>query len=156
MPYYALLVSSLLCLHLLAATIWVGGMAVMHFAVRPVVQQMLDNPPQRLGLMAALLRRFFAWVGAAIVVLLASGFGLIALAGGPMHGSVMAMLVLGVLMILLVAFTRAVPFVRLQSAVAQARWPLAASALSTIRRLMGVNLALGVVVYGVALIGRVL
>lgn len=156
MPYYALLISGLLWLHLLAASFWVGGMAVMHVAVRPAAQQVLEAPAQRLALMVAVLRRFLAWVGAAIVVLLASGFGLMVLHGAPMHWSVHAMLVLGLLMSAVYAFIRAVSFRRLQVAVAQSRWPDAAASLATVRRLVAFNLALGVLVYAVALIGRVL
>ena len=67
-----LLNATLLCLHLLAATLWIGGMAVMHFAVRPAAVQTLE-PPLRLPFMAAALGRFFAAVSIAIVVLLGSG-----------------------------------------------------------------------------------
>lgn len=157
MPYYALLVSALLWLHLLAATAWVGGMAAMHFAVRPAAQQLLDAPAQRLAFMAGALRRFFVLVTVAIVVLLASGLALIALQGSRhLHWSVTAMTAVGTVMILVFAHIRRVPFVRLAAAVERAQWPAAAAALSTVRRLVAFNLTLGVIVYGIALIGRVL
>ena len=76
LPYAALL-----CLHLLAATLWAGGMAVMLFAVRPAAVATL-HPPLRLPFMAATLGRFFAWVSVAIVVLLLSGLAMIGMAGG--------------------------------------------------------------------------
>ena len=76
-----LLHATLLCLHLLAAALWAGGMAVMHFAVRPAAVQTLD-PPLRLPFMTAALGRFFAWVSAAVVVLLVSGLAMLLLGGG--------------------------------------------------------------------------
>ena len=157
MPYYALLVSILLWIHLLAATVWVGGMAVMHFVVRPAAQQVLEAPPQRLAFMTTVLRHFFAWVGVAIGLLLATGMALVALAGAHRpHWSVTTMTVLGVLMGGLYAFIRVVPYARLRDAVAQSQWPAGAAAMVTIRRLVALNLSLGVLVYAVALIGRVL
>ena len=50
-----------LFLHVLGTVVWVGGMVVMHFAVRPAAVALLA-PPQRLPLMAAALQRFFALV----------------------------------------------------------------------------------------------
>ena len=71
----------LLCLHLIAAAFWVGGMAALHFAVRPAAIDRLE-PPQRLAFFDAALGRFFAGVTAAIVVILVSGPAMIVLAGG--------------------------------------------------------------------------
>ncbi len=41
----------LLFLHLASAAFWVGGMAVMHFAVRPAAVAVLE-PPLRLPMLA--------------------------------------------------------------------------------------------------------
>ena len=35
----------LLCLHLLAAALWVGGMATFHFSVRPAAVDTLEDMP---------------------------------------------------------------------------------------------------------------
>ena len=145
----------LLCLHLLAATWWVGGMAVMHFAVRPAAAQLLE-PPLRLPFMAAVLRRFFAGVSAAVAVLLASGLGLIALHGGfgQMHWSVHTMLAIGLLMTGVYAHVRLGLYPRLQQAIAARAWPAAAAQLNAIRQRVALNLALGTLVYVLALAGR--
>ncbi|MBP6778854.1 MAG: CopD family protein [Piscinibacter sp.] len=147
----------LLCLHLLAATFWVGGMAAMHFAVRPAAVATLEAP-QRLAFMAAALARFFAAVTAAIVVLLASGLALIAVGGGfgAMHWSVHAMFAVGLAMIAIFGWIRLVPFVRLQRALAAREPPRAAAALNTIRLLVATNLALGTLVFVLAVVGRAL
>ncbi|GAA4336261.1 CopD family protein [Variovorax defluvii] len=147
----------LLLLHLLAAAFWVGGMAVMHFAVRPSAVAVLE-PPLRLPLMAQALSRFLAGVAVAIAVLLASGFGMVWLAGGfaRVHWSVHAMLGIGLMMMALYLHIRFAPHPRLQRAVAAREWPVAAAQLNTIRKLVELNLVLGVVVFALAIVGRVL
>ena len=149
--------AALLLLHLLAAAFWVGGMAVMHFAVRPSAVAVLE-PPQRLPLMAQALARFFVGVSIAIVVLLASGLGMVWLAGGfgRVHWSVHAMFGIALLMMALFLHLRFAPYPRLVRAVAAREWPLAAAQLGQVRRLVELNLTLGVVVFALAIVGRVL
>lgn len=149
------LLAFLLCLHLLAAALWVGGMAVMHFAVRPAAVSTLE-PPQRLAFMAATLARFFGWVSVAIVVLLASGLAMIMMAGGftAAHWSVHAMLAVGIVMMLIFGHIRFGPYPRLQRAVAAFAWKDAAQQLNAIRVLVALNLALGTGVFVLASAGR--
>jgi uncharacterized membrane protein len=151
----SLLPSLLLLLHLLAAAFWVGGMATLHFAVRPAAAAALE-PPLRLPLMAAVLARFLAGVAIAIGVLLASGLSMVWLAGGlaQMPWTVHAMLVIGLLMMALFLHIRFAPYPRLRRAVDAREWPLAAAQLNLIRRVVGMNLVLGVLVFGLALAGR--
>ena len=127
----------------------------MHTAVRPSAVQLLD-PPQRLPLMTAILARFFNWVAAAVLVTLATGVAMIALAGGirPLHGSVYWMFGIGVVMMLIYGHIRFAPFPRLQRAVAAKDWPAAARHLDLIRVMVSVNLAFGVVTIMVATLGR--
>ena len=145
----------LLFLHLLAAAFWVGGMAVMHFAVRPSAVATLE-PPLRLPFMAATLARFFVGVSSAIGVLLASGLLLVWQAGGfaRVHWSVHAMFAVGLAMMALFLHLRFAPFPRLVRAVAAREWPVAAANLNLIRKLVGVNLVLGVAVFALAVVGR--
>ena len=147
----------LLCLHLLAAAFWVGGMAALHFAVRPAAVERLE-PPQRLAFFDAALSRFFAGVTAAIVVILVSGPAMIVLAGGlaRLHLGVTWMLLIGLVMVVLFGYARSRPFPRLRRAVAAREWPAAATQLATIRRLVEINLLLGVLVFVVAIVGRAL
>ncbi|CAN7161597.1 CopD family protein [Variovorax sp. LjRoot84] len=147
----------LLFLHLLAAAFWVGGMAAMHFAVRPAAVATLE-PPLRLPFMADTLSRFFVGVAIAIGVLLASGLWTLMLAGGfaRVHWSVHAMLAVGLVMMALFLHVRFAPYPRLQRAVAVRDWPAAAANLGTIRKLVATNLALGVAVFALAIVGRAL
>lgn len=148
----------LLFVHLLAAAFWVGGMAVVHFAVRPAVAEALPAPPLRLALMAALLRRFFAAVTIAIALLLASGLAMIALSGGFAHQppGVQLMFGIGTVMTVIFARIRLAWFGRMQRALAGADLAAAAAALQAIRRLVGVNLALGVLSFAAAALGSAL
>jgi uncharacterized membrane protein len=151
------LYATLLLLHLLAATFWVGGMACMHFAVRPAAVANLD-PPLRLPFITAALGRFFTGVGAAIVVILVTGLAMIFGRGGfgAAHWSVHAMFTLGLVMMAVFGHIRWAAYPRLQRAVASGEWKAAAPVLDGIRRLVALNLGLGVLVYGVATVGRVL
>ncbi len=152
-----LLISSVLCVHLLAAAFWVGGMATMHFAVRPAAVAVLE-PPLRLPFMAAALGRFLGWVGGAIVLLLLTGFAMVAMAGGfaRVHWSVHAMLALGLVMMAMYGHIRFAGFPKLERFVASRDWPAAGKALATIRMLVAINLALGVLVFVIAVVGRVM
>jgi uncharacterized membrane protein len=144
-----------LCLHMLAAAYWVGGMAALLHAVRPAAIETLDGPA-RPALLAAALARFLTGVAAAIVVLLLSGMTMVLLAGGlsRVHWSVHAMLAIGIAMMALFGHVRFAPYARLQRAVEAQDWPTAAHHLGTIRRVVAVNLALGIVVFVVAIVGR--
>ncbi len=152
-----LLSAFLLCLHLLAASLWVGGMATMHFAVRPAAAVTLE-PPLRLPFMTAALGRFFGWVSVAVLLLLATGFAMVGMAGGfaRVHWSVHAMLALGLVMMALFGHLRFGAYPKLRRQVAAFDWAAAAVQLHSIRSLVVVNLALGVLVFIVAIVGRAL
>ena len=152
-----LLYTGLLFVHLIGVVLWVGGMFVLHFAVRPAAAGQLV-PPQRLPLLANVLGRFFLWVSIAIVAILASGIGLIVGAGGfaNAHASVHLMFVLGLVMMAIFLVIRLAPFPRLQRAVAASEWPVAARELDLVRKLVVTNLALGVITTAVATLGRAL
>jgi uncharacterized membrane protein len=145
----------LLFMHLLAVVIWVGGMFVMHFAVRPAAVELLE-PPQRLPLLAAVLQRFFFWVVLSVLVVLVSGFAMIVVAGGfaNVHPSVHWMLMLGVVMSVIFVYILLGPYRRLRAAVSAANWPDAGARLSLTRLLVATNLALGIATIAVATVGR--
>jgi uncharacterized membrane protein len=145
----------LLFIHLLSAAFWVGGMATMHFAVRPAAVATLE-PPLRLCTMTAALRRFFVGVDAAIALLFVSGVTMILLTSGfrAVHWRVEAMMGIAIVMAGIYVYIRASVFKALRRAVEESAWPVAAARLNTVRKLVSLNLALGVVVFGVAIAGR--
>jgi uncharacterized membrane protein len=151
MRTYALM----LFLHLTAVVVWVGGMFLMHFSVRPACAELLE-PSQRLALMTDILRRFFRWVVASVIVVLATGIAGVLVAGGfgAAHPSVHMMFGVGLVMAVIFAHIRLFLFPRLQAAIAAADWPAAAERLARIRKEVGFNLALGIATIAIATLGR--
>lgn len=148
---------SLLFLHIAAVVVWVGGMAVMQLAVRPAAAELLE-PPLRLPFMALVLGRFFSWVSASIAVLLVTGGWMMHLLASPgrIPLSVHAMLGLAIVMIAIFGHVRFAAYPRLRRAIAAKDWPLAATHLATVRRLVWLNLAFGVLTIAAATIGAAL
>jgi uncharacterized membrane protein len=150
----AILVPALI-VHIFAAVVWVGGMFFAHQALRPAVAVL--DPEVRLTLWTRVFERFFAWVFAAIVLLLASGYGLVfAVFGGfpklPLY--VNAMQGIGIIMMLLFLHLYFAPWRRLRSAVARQDWPEGGRQLGQIRRIVTINLVLGLIVVAIGGSGR--
>ena len=141
-------------IHLLSVLVWVGGMFFAYVVLRPAVVETLE-PPQRLRLWDAVFRRFFLWVWLAVAALLLSGFWLIHLYGGfaSVGRHVHIMLMLGLTMMALyghVYFGCYKPFSR---EVAAQNWKVAGEWLGKIRKLVAVNLALGLLTVCVVMAG---
>ncbi len=131
----------LLFVHLAAAIVWLGGMSLMLVAVRPALLQVA--PPLRLQLLLGVLRRFFALVWCSIALLLASGGGLLAHAGGFAPAAWQAMAGIGALMSAVFVWLFFVPYRRALRAAQDARWPQAGAALLQVHRLVQLNFGLG-------------
>ncbi len=132
-----------LFLHLAAAIFWIGGMAFMVMALRPSMAEHLA-PPQRLPLMAAVMKRFFAVVAASIAVLLATGFYLLLAVGmAKAPPGWHAMLGLGLVMMLVFGHIFFSPYRKLQRAVASADWAEGGRRATQIATLVKINLGLG-------------
>lgn len=146
-----------LALHLLSAVVWVGGMFFAYVILRPTAAQRLE-PPQRLALWAGVFDRFFRWVWAAVVLLPATGYWMVSVYGGlgKVGWHVHLMQMTGWVMIALFGFLVAVPFPRLKRALADGALPVAAGHLDRIRRIVGINLLLGLVTVLAGSIGRYL
>ena len=145
-------------LHVIAAVIWVGGMFFAYMFLRPVAASQLE-PPARLTLWVGVFGRFFPWVWASIVVILASGFWIIFAVYGGMGAVglyVHAMLGLGVLMMLIFFHVFFAPYGRLKRAVAAQDWPVGGKALSQIRMLVGINTLIGLLTLAIGAAGRYL
>lgn len=151
------MMSVALSLHLLSAVVWVGGMFFAYVCLRPVAAQLLD-PPVRLTLWSRVLSRFFIFVWIAVLLLIGSGHGMIALYGGMANVGqhVHIMLGIGYVMFLLFGHLFFASFKRLKLAVSISDWDDAANRLNSIRKLVGINLSLGVITVLVASGGRFL
>jgi uncharacterized membrane protein len=141
-------------IHLLAVLIWVGGMFFAYVVLRPAAVEALE-PPQRLRLWDVVFRRFFVWVWGAIAALLVSGLYLIYLFGGMAHVGVYIhiMLMLGLAMMVIYGYVFFACYVPFSLNVAKQRWKEAGELLGKIRKLIAVNLTLGLLTVCVAVIG---
>lgn len=142
-----------LFLHLLGVAVWVGGMVFAHFCLRPALGDL--SPQLRLPLWESVFGRFFNWVGVSVLVILISGGFLLTQFGGahaiwPLH----AMAGLGIVMMLIFGHIRFAVYPRIRRAVQTQKWPDGAQAVGTVRRLVLINLVLGVVTIGVAVLAR--
>jgi uncharacterized membrane protein len=140
--------------HLAAGVIWLGGMAAMIWAVRPAAIALFE-PPVRLPFLAAVMGRFFKVVAVCVVVLLATGGGMLVgvdmkLAPKGWH----AMLGIGTLMCLIFGHIYAVPFRKMKWALTQSDLPAAAAQVAKIHPLMILNFALGWLAVGAVVIWR--
>lgn len=142
--------------HVLSLIVWIGGMVFAHFFLRPATLSL--EPPQRLKLMHDVLQRFFTAVSVAVILVLGSGLWMIgnvaraaAQSGGkfsmPLSWTIMA--TIGLVMMAIFGHIRFALFKRLRVAVGNADWPAGAKAMASIRTLVGVNLALGVLTVAV-------
>jgi uncharacterized membrane protein len=145
-----------LLLHVLSATIWVGGMYFAYMCLRPVAATQLD-PPVRLRLWVGVFTKFFPAVWLAVVLLPVTGYAMIfsiwqSMEVTPLY--VHSMNGLGTLMLLIYMYVYFAPFSRLKKAVLAEQWPAGGAALAQIRKLIALNLLLGLLVIAVASGGR--
>jgi uncharacterized membrane protein len=141
-------------IHLLAALIWVGGMFFAYVVLRPAAVEILE-PPQRLRLWDAVFRRFFVWVWGAVAILMVSGLYMIYLDGGIAHVAhhIRIMLAMGLMMMVIYGYVYFACYVPFSLNVAKQRWKEAAEILGKIRKLIALNLTLGLLTVCVAVIG---
>jgi uncharacterized membrane protein len=145
----------LIALHVLAAVVWVGGMFFAYMVLRHSAGPL--EAEARLTLWYRVFRRFFPWVWASIVVLLASGYGMIFLYFGGFAGAslyIHVMQAIGIVMVLLFLHLFFVPWRRFADAVESKHFTEAAERLSQIRSIVAVNLVLGLLTIVVGASGR--
>ena len=147
-----------LVLHLLAATVWVGGMFFAYMVLRPVAAGTLEAP-QRLTLWVRVFTGFFPWVWFAVISLLLTGYPLLFGVFGSMANApifVHLMQALGLIMMAIFAHVFFAPFRRLKQAVSAEDWEAGGRQLAQIRRMVGINLILCLMVVVMAGGGRMM
>lgn len=139
-------------LHVLSALVWVGGMFFAWMVLRPAAMKALQGPA-RLQLWVEVFQGFFRWVWVAVVVLPISGVGMIHLQYSGFEAApryVQVMMGLYVVMTALFIRIQALMLPELRTAVAAQDWPAGAAVLGRIRRLVGINLLVGLVLVAIA------
>jgi uncharacterized membrane protein len=145
-----------IALHQLATVIWIGGMFFAHFALRKSAQRRLE-PPQRLPLLLSVFDRFFRWVWAAVLVLWATGLWIfIGIYKGAMAWHVHVMMAAALVMTALFAYIYFVPYRALGRSVSAEHWEEGSRRVTVIRRIILVNLSLGILTAMLGSAGRYL
>jgi uncharacterized membrane protein len=139
-----------LAVHVLCAVIWVGGMFFAYVVLRPSLAVL--EPVQRIALHTQVFRRFFLIVWHVMPLILISGFAVLFGFYGGMAGvgwNVHLMLLLGLIMsavFMLIVFG---PYARFRRTTDRTT---AVACIDRIRKLIGVNMVLGIVTVVVALL----
>lgn len=146
-----MILSVLLALHLLGVVVWVGGMAFALLVLRPSLAVL--EPPQRLALHVPVFTRFFRLIWHAMPLMLLTGYAMVFAVFGGFGGvspAVHVMHLLGLIMTAVFVFVFFVPWRALRAAVQAGDAAAAGAAVERIRRLVMVNLVLGLVTVAVA------
>jgi uncharacterized membrane protein len=139
-----------LAVHVLCAVIWVGGMFFAYVVLRPSLAVL--EPVQRIALHTQVFRRFFLIVWHVMPLILISGFAVLFLFYGGMAGvgwNVHVMMLLGLIMSAVFVLIVFGPYARFRRTTERAT---ALACIDRIRKLIGVNLVLGIVTVAVALL----
>jgi len=144
-----------LTLHILSAVVWVGGMFAAYMCLRPAAGPM--EPPQRLALWRRFFQKFFPWVWASVILLLATGYWMLVVYFGGFANTppyVNYMQVLGWIMVALFVWLFHGPWLQFKRAVDGENWAAAREQLERIRVIIAVNLPIGLIVVIIGGTGR--
>ena len=139
-------------LHVLAALIWVGGMFFAWMILRPAAITALEGPA-RLKLWVEVFPRFFVWVWIAVVILPISGVGLLQMRFNGFETApryVQIMMGLYIVMVALFIRIQSLQLPELRKAIEAQAWADGAAVMGRIRRLVGCNLIVGLVLVAIA------
>jgi uncharacterized membrane protein len=144
-----------LALHIVGAIVWVGGMFAAYVCLRPATGAL--EGPQRLMLWRNFFAKFFIWVWVSIILLLASGFWMMATTFGGMTGAppyIHFMMGLGLIMVALFIWLFHGPWLKFKRAVDTGDYAAAAAHIGLIARIIQINLPLGLIVVIIGGTGR--
>lgn len=143
-----------LSMHVMAAIIWVGGMFLAYWVLRPAMEGL--DLPTRVRLWVAILERFFSWIWVIVFLQPATGYWMIVykLGGFQQVGThIIIMQIMGWIMIFLFVWVYLVPFGKMKKMIREELFPEAGMYLLKIRRIVFVNLTLGSIVSTLAAVG---
>jgi uncharacterized membrane protein len=140
--------AGLKALHLLCAVLWVGGMFFAYVVLRPSMAAI--EAPQRMLLHTRVFKKFFLIIWHAMPLIIITGFTMLFIFDNGMAGApwqIHAMLALGLLMAAVFLAIFFGPYRQFRRTTDRNRM---AASLDSIRKMIGVNLALGVITVVVA------
>ena len=132
-----------LAVHVLCVVIWVGGMFFAY--VGAAAQSRRIEPVQRIALHTQVFRRFFLVIWHAMPLILLSGFTMLfVFDGGAANAAwnINAMMLIGLIMSAVFVLIVFGPYARFRRTTERAT---AAACIDRIRKLIGVNLVLGII-----------
>ena len=144
-----------LLLHLVGVVLWVGGMGFGVMVLRPSLAAL--EPPARLGLMGKVHGKFFRMVWVLMPLVILSGYMLLfGVYGGfgSVHWPIHVMHLLGLIMAGIFITIWFGPFATLKRALAAGDMALAAPCNERIRKLVGINVSLGMLAILMAAMAR--
>ncbi|MCF8477894.1 MAG: CopD family protein [Pseudolabrys sp.] len=144
-----------LTLHILGAVVWVGGMFAAYVCLRPAAGA-LDGPA-RLTLWRNFFAKFFPWVWVSVLLLLASGYWMLVASFGGFKGAALyvnLMQLLGLVMVGLFVWLFHGPWLKFKRAVDAKDYATAGILLNRIRRIIAINLPIGLIVVIIGGTGR--
>ena len=150
------LIALAVAVHVIAAIVWVGGMFFAYVVLRPSLG-VLEPPSHRLKLWNQVFGRFFIWVWGAIVLLVTSGYYLVFAVYGAFVNvglHIHMMYSIAMIMVLLFFWLYFGPYRHFVEAAGADDWPTAGEALPRIRRIVGVNLILGLLTAAIGASGK--
>lgn len=142
-------------LHVLSAVTWIGGMLFVILVLRPTLPGLPAET--RMPFFAQILKRFFVLVWLAVVTILVSGYLLVSglfggFASAPLY--VHFMHAIGLLMAALYVYLFFVVYTPFKKAVAGAQPEAVQPLAERMRKIVTMNLILGVIVVVIATAGR--
>jgi putative copper export protein len=137
----------LIWIHVLAAMVWIGGMAFLSLVLVPALRR-VDNPALRIDFLKLVGRRFRVVAWGSILILIATGMANLALIGQwpsfqTAFGRLLVIKLLAVgLMLAVTAFHDVIASPRLRSSVGMVKWlPRAGLVLGLVVVLCAVSLS---------------
>lgn len=139
--------TALKALHLLCAVLWVGGMFFAYVVLRPSMAAI--EAPQRMLLHTRVFKKFFLVIWHAMPLIILSGFAMLGLRWdmATLPWQINTMMGLGLLMAAVFLAIVFGPYRRFRRTTDRNRM---ASSLDSIRKLIGLNLVLGLITVIVA------
>ncbi len=142
---------TVLALHVLCAVIWVGGMFFAYLVLRPSLSVL--EPIQRIALHTQVFRRFFLIIWHVMPLILLTGYAMaLGQYGGFEHltWNVNTMQLIGLIMSAIFVVIVFGPYARFRRTTDR---NTAAASIDRIRKLIGINLILGIITVIVATLG---
>lgn len=143
-------------LHTLSAIVWVGGMFFTYFILRPAASSLGES--ERIKLWAKVLKVFFNWVWASAILLLITGYWQIFWIFGGVIGLqfyIKLMMGIGILMIFIFFYLYFGPYELFIKSVKKEEWVQAKKNLDLIRKIVFINLLLGLLTSAIGASGRI-